>query len=78
MSHFTKKQADVITNQIQLLDADREGLSYFSIKLKRDRDTMFELIKQSIPTLKDYVFYIKCNAKEIRIVIDTKMMKDIK
>ena len=72
LSHFTKKQADLIKGQIARLDADRIGLDHFSRKLKRDIDIMFKIVQQSMPVLKDYVFHIEHTTKTLRVVIDTR------
>lgn len=73
LSHFTKKQANAITNQIEILDTDYIALNHFSQKLKQDRDTMLELIKQSAPALRDYHFTLDHGAKTIKIIIDRRI-----
>ncbi len=73
LSHFTKKQADVITKQIEILDAAQMGLDHFSHKLNNGRKVMIELIYQSIPALKDYVFHLEHGTKTIKVVIDRRI-----
>ena len=73
LSQFTKKQATIIKNQIELLDADQTGLDHFSIKLKRNRDVMFKIIQQSMPVLKDYVFHIEHKTGILKVVIKSRL-----
>ncbi len=76
LSQFTKKQADVITQQIDLVDAAHAGLDHFSHRLANGRKIMIELIRQSMPSLKDYVFHIEHNTKTIKVVIDYRLAKE--
>ena len=76
ISQFTKKQFDVITTQIQLVDASQTGLDHFSQKLSRSKQVMLELVRQSAPVLKDYAFQIVHNTNTIKVVIDYRLAKE--
>ncbi len=76
ISQFTKKQADVITKQIEIVDAAQTGLDHFSHRLNSGRKTMFELLHQSMPSLKDYAFHIEHSTKTIKVIVDRKLITE--
>ena len=73
ISDFSKGQSELINDQIDLLNSDQVGLNYFSQKLKKDSEILFELIKQSAPVLKDYHYTVEHKNKMIKIMIDRRL-----